>query len=372
MDPDLLKSVKTLVKTTIAILVIIGTLLVVNYLLPYLGRVMIVLPKLLLPFLIAIILAYLIEPIVVFFEVKLKIKRGLAVLMSLIATVGGFSTIVVLVISKISSEFASLRPQLISYSTDIGKIVFNTGTNLRSYYLQMDLPPEVESAISNSWAKGFELMKNLLNDSIVLIVNSITFVPNILILIVISTIATFFLVKDRAVIRDFLWRFLSQKTQEQSRTVLQDVFSSLIGFVKAYSILVTITAVVTMIALKILGIKYAFSIGLITGILDVLPIVGTGLIFIPWIIWELFLGSKALGISLLVLYGFISIVRQILEPKITGDNIGLHPLATLLSMYVGLQLGGMAGLFLGPVLLVIVLAVNRAGFFGQTNWRNRL
>ena len=100
-----------------------------------------------------------------------------------------------------------------------------------------------------------------------------------------------------------------------------------------------------------------------------MPVLGPGLVFVPWIIWEFISGHTGLGVSLLVVYTVISVVRQILEPKIVGDSIGLHPLATLISLYVGLQLGGVVGMILGPVTVVIVIACYRAGLLDKYDWR---
>ncbi len=90
---------------------------------------------------------------------------------------------------------------------------------------------------------------------------------------------------------------------------------------------------------------------------------------VPWIIWEFATGNSKLGIGLAVLYVTTSVVRQILEPKIVGDNIGLHPLATLVSLYIGLQLGGMVGMILGPITLIIIISCYRAGLFSSLEWR---
>ena len=115
--------------------------------------------------------------------------------------------------------------------------------------------------------------------------------------------------------------------------------------------------------------KYIFTIGIVVGILDILPILGPGTFFVPWIIWALISGDTKVALSLLIVYIIISVVRQFLEPKIIGDNIGLHPLATLISLYVGLQLGGVIGMIMGPVLVVIFIACYRAGVFDNINWR---
>ncbi|HHW60769.1 MAG TPA: AI-2E family transporter, partial [Syntrophomonadaceae bacterium] len=107
------------------------------------------------------------------------------------------------------------------------------------------------------------------------------------------------------------------------------------------------------------------------GLFDILPILGPGTIFVPWVIWEFMSGRAGMGISLLIVYIIISAVRQFLEPKVVGDNIGLHPLLTLISLYVGLQLGGLVGMILGPIILVILIASYRAGVFEGLDWRKQ-
>ena len=114
-----------------------------------------------------------------------------------------------------------------------------------------------------------------------------------------------------------------------------------------------------------MGNPYAFTIGFISALLDLLPIVGTGMIFVPWIVGLFILGSVSEGIKLLIIYLIATVIRQILEPKVMSQNIGIHPLATIISMYVGLKLLGGFGLILGPGLVIIYEALRKAGFFGK-------
>jgi predicted PurR-regulated permease PerM len=110
---------------------------------------------------------------------------------------------------------------------------------------------------------------------------------------------------------------------------------------------------------------------LVVGFLDILPILGPGALFVPWSLWEIASGNGSFGFELLVLYGIIVIVRQVLEPKIVADSIGLHPLATLVGMFVGLKAAGVMGMFLGPVILVLFQALRRAGLLPVYNGTNK-
>jgi len=358
MDQEMQKSVKTLVKLGIIVLSLLSVYLLLHYLLPYIGIIFGKAPSLLLPFIIALVIAMMVEPVVVFFESKLGLKRSWAVLISLLLFLGLIFSAFFFIVFKLSTELVRLSPAIINYSGDVGRIIIDSVSEIRLYFLAMELPLEVQQTLHYNWEAG---VSTLLNNLLTGCINILTQLPNMMITIVIAAIATFFLVKDRVVINKFIWRKLPRRSKVRIKRISDELYKSLVGFVKAYSILVTITAIVTMIALTLLRVENAFTISIIAGILDLLPIVGTGLIFVPWIIWELFLGSKSMGVSLLVIYVMITVIRQVLEPKITGDNIGLHPLSTLLSMYIGLKLIGFMGIILGPATLVVILAVNRAG-----------
>jgi sporulation integral membrane protein YtvI len=210
-----------------------------------------------------------------------------------------------------------------------------------------------------------------MNNSINILMQGFVKLPGILVFLGISTVATFLIIKDRALIRTFVIDVLPSPSRAKSRNVITELLKALSGFLKAYSILITITAVITLVSLKILGVEYAFILGILVGIMDILPVLGPGAIMVPWIIWEFIVGNTSMGVSLLVVYTIITVVRQFLEPQIVGDSIGLHPLATLISLYVGLQLGGVTGMIMGPVLVVILIASYRAGLLDRFDWREK-
>ena len=331
MDPELLKYTKTFIKLGIAVLVLVIIYLFMSVVAPALIAVLARLPEVFLPFIIAVLLAVLIEPLVVFFEVKLKFNRALATSASLLLVVGAFIYLVSLVVSVVISEITRLFPLLANYSDQVAAQIIDAVSNFQWFYVQ----------------------------------------PGLLVFMIITTVATYFIINDRSVIRTFILSSLPGSFRSQTNNVVTQLFQALTGFAKAYSILITITAIITMVSLKLLGIKYILTIGLLVGLLDIMPVLGPGVVFLPWALYNILVGQTGLGVSLLVIYLVISGVRQVLEPKIVGDNIGLHPLATLISLYVGLQLAGTTGLILGPVLLVILIASHRAGMLERFDWRKK-
>lgn len=367
MDPELQKNIKILTKITILVMVLVAVYLLFTYVFPILGNMFSFVPVLFMPVILAVILAVLIEPVVTFFE-RLHLKRSLAVFLSLLLVVGLFFYLLFLIISVIIKEMSGLYLAAASYSDQIIARVMSSITDIKLFYLNLSLPAQIEPALQNSLQKAVIWLQGLMDNSINSLAQLISVLPNFFIFLMIATVATYFIMRDRAELRQFILDILPGTARSKTRDIIGQLFKALVGFLKAYSILISITAIITMVSLKILGIKYILTIGLVVGLMDILPILGPGTIFIPWIIWQFISGNPRLGISLLVVYIIISAVRQFLEPQIVGDNIGLHPLVTLIALYAGLQLGGVVGMILGPILVVIFIACYRAGLFERFAW----
>jgi sporulation integral membrane protein YtvI len=128
-------------------------------------------------------------------------------------------------------------------------------------------------------------------------------------------------------------------------------------YLRACLLLGLLTFCLSFIGLAILRVPYAFILALLLAVVDLLPLLGTGVILIPWALICLLLGQAKLGIGLLILYGAATLIRQVLEPKLIGDGLGLHPLLSLFSMYAGLRLFGVWGMILAPLVAAGVRAV---------------
>ena len=118
--------------------------------------------------------------------------------------------------------------------------------------------------------------------------------------------------------------------------------------IKAYALLLGITFLELCAGLWLLGVRYFLPIAAGIALLDILPVLGTGTILIPWVLISFLTGNRSFAVGLLLLYLFITIARNFLEPKIVGDCIGLHPLVSLVSIYAGLYLFGVTGALLMP------------------------
>jgi sporulation integral membrane protein YtvI len=159
----------------------------------------------------------------------------------------------------------------------------------------------------------------------------------------------------------FLKKQIPQNVQDVYSTIKSGILSALWGYIKAQLILMCITGACVIIGLSLLGYKYALLIGLITAVLDALPVIGPGFILWPWIAVCLLGGRYHYALGLLVIYIICVLIRQFLEPKILSTQIGIYPLITITSIYAGLMLLGPMGLLAGPVFVVIVKTLQTTG-----------
>lgn len=184
-------------------------------------------------------------------------------------------------------------------------------------------------------------------------------IPSFMIKIMMTVVATFFLAADYERITVFLMRLLPKRGREHVLTVKNYMFEVLGAYVKSYSILMFLTFMELCIGLGILGVPYFPVIAFGIALFDILPVLGTGGILIPWAVVSVILGDYRLAVGIAILEVVIMVVRNILEPRIVGKQIGLHPFATLVALFVGLKIGGIVGMIGFPVCLSIAVQLGK-------------
>ena len=183
-----------------------------------------------------------------------------------------------------------------------------------------------------------------------------------------SLLATFFISKDWKKLANFSSKVLPPRILLGTGKVINDLKGALFGFIKAQFTLISLTTVTILIGLLILKVEYSITIALVSGLIDIIPYLGTGTVFIPWIAYEVIIGNYHLAIGLIVVYVIVVVQRQLVEPKVLSSSIGIDPLATLVALFVGYKLIGFLGLIAGPVVLVIINTLHRANVFKEI-WR---
>lgn len=329
------------------------------------------------PFIIAFFIAFLINPAVNFLEHKARLPRTLSVLISLFVIISILAGAIILLIAEIVSGaeyLAKTVPHHLQTLIDFSQKIF--AAQLIPFYNELAkifnrLDPEYQQTIMNYIENiGASLSTSsgqFIREFFEKIPSLISWVPNAGTVIVFAVLATFFISKDWYRLQSVTIKLFPKNVQSGSIFVLHDLKKAFFGFLKAQFTLISITTAIILIGLLILRVDYALLIALITGLVDIIPYLGTGVVFVPWIIYEAIAGEAGRSIGLAVLYGVVILTRQMIEPKILSANIGLNPLATLISLFIGFKLAGFIGLIAGPVVLVVIMTLYRANVF-QNLW----
>ena len=303
------------------------------------------------PFLIGVIIALILEKPMNYIISKIKIPRKVigAVLVVLVFLIIG--VVLSLIVSSLVKEAVSISTTLPS-AYEESKIKYNEIYSSISEF--MDKTP---TTVSNTIYKfGLDILTKvttMATDLVNNVIDFIIFIPNLMIYIIVTFLATLFLVTDRRTIARYMTDLLPNKLVKKISTVVVKSFESLGQYLKAQCIIICITFIELLIAFIILKLDYPLTLALVVAIVDALPILGTGTVLIPWAIYSAVTGNIGFGVGLLVSYLVITIVRQLVEPKIVSQNIGVHPFITLLAMYVAFKIFGILGLIIGPVIMVI-------------------
>lgn len=203
-----------------------------------------------------------------------------------------------------------------------------------------------------------KVVSNALNG----IIKFFTSLPAFGIYLVITLMATYFICVDKLYMLDQIEHHFPKTWVKKAIFHLREILSSLGSYLKAEGILVIIAfgqVLVGLYILKIIGfnIQYPFLAAVGIAFVDALPILGTSTVMIPWAFISAINGDIRLAIGLLIIFAIMAVVRQFLEPKIVSNNLGVHPIFTLIAMYTGFKIIGIIGLLIGPVALIVVKSV---------------
>ncbi len=179
-------------------------------------------------------------------------------------------------------------------------------------------------------------------------------IPSALIFILVTLIASIYFSYDLERINGFVRSHLPKKAEMRLVKFKSRFLSSLLKYLKAYLIIMLITFIIMLFGFLVLGIDYAVLLAFVVALLDALPLIGVGTILVPFSIYHVFFGKFSLGIGLIILFVAHEILREFIEPKIIGRHLGLHPIISLILLYVGYFAFGLLGLLLIPLLSVII------------------
>ena len=339
------------------------------------------------PFLVAFAIAMFLQKPVRHISAKTKIPKkpiAAAAVFLILAVIAG---VIALVGYKIVMEFKGLGQYLLERLENLPALIDDIEIWLKSNI--GFLPDAIENTISNSIgdftdkARAFidekgavslpssddsgKVDLSFLSGPIGSIISTAKQIPMFLTATLISIVACFFLTCDYDNFTNTIKKSLSEE-QEKNLVRTKRLFTDVLGkMFKSYATIILITFCEVAIGLNIMKFcniyegGYIVAIALIIAVVDIFPVLGTGTILWPWAFICFVTGDIALGIGIIIMYAVISVLRQVIEPKLVSMNIGIHPVITLMGMYLGAQLFGVLGIFILPITLFLLKALNDEG-----------
>lgn len=342
---------KWLTKKTVTIAVVLAALILISiYILPVS-----------IPLIVALITAIFLEPLVNFIHKRFKWHRKSAVIsvfiLFLVVVSGLLYWIVTQLIGQII-QFSKMVPEYINSLTimwDEFQRFFFRSTE--------DMPVEVISSFETELAGVMEGIRNwiltIVNYDTVS--NLLTGIPSFLVSFIVFLIALFLFMLDLPDLKIMLFNRFKDTTAEKVRFMFARLNKVIFGFLKAQFLVSCIIFIVSLIALAFISPEYAIVMSLLIWLIDFIPILGSIIVLTPWFIYEFITGDIVQGTQLAILALVLLIIRRTVEPKVMGTQIGLSPLATLVAMFIGLQLIGFLGFFVGPLIVILFTSAREAG-----------
>lgn len=331
--------------------------------------------KLMVPFIIGFFLALLINPLVEWLQYHTRMPRGFAVLTSLILIIGIISAAITLLVTEIIQGFAYLSRIIPEHYKKFSQYIqeFYNETIMPIVNNLLSIFKGLEQGQQSSLLESMQFIGERLTNTFSAIIQGlgnglyivISKLPNFATIFIISLLATFFISKDWERIILQMRGKIPAKVRIRINQIYEGLQRALLGFLKAELKLTFITACIVFVGLLILRVEHALSIALIVWIVDFLPYIGAILVFLPWALYSFFTGDIFLGTGLSILYGLIVLQRQLIKPKILSSSIGISPLLTLFTMYVGFKLVGLIGIVIGPLTFIFIKILNETGILGE-------
>ena len=312
---------------------------------------------LLFPFLVSLLISAIVLPAVSFLNRKLHLNKRL--------TAAVLVTVAYLIIAGLLMLVGRVLYRSASSAVDW----FNTRfvPDINALLLKIDqLVHDSDSALMG-WLYSMKdtlitsLQPKVVQFSTSVVTGLVSNVPSFAIKVIISIVATYFFALDYDNICRAVTARMTEETYQKSSAAFRSLRSTVGQYARAYSLIFLITFAELTVGLLCAGVKHFVLIALGIAVFDILPILGSSMIMLPWSIITLLRGNYQQGIILFVVYLVIVIARQFIEPKIVGDRVGMHPLITLVAMYVGLKLFGGLGMFMLPMTCAVIMQLEVAG-----------
>lgn len=317
------------------------------------------------PFVIGWFIAYIASPVVNWLEKRVKIVKKLGSVIMIVGVLAAVCFIIYFIISTLWKEISFLIQDMPGMYRDLESGLSQIGNSMEGVFGK--LPDGVQEGwhtmVANFDEMMGELMSRISEPTVSAAGRFAKSIPSVLVATIVTFISAYFFIAEREDVIRWSKKVAPDALVSRMTMVMDNLKFAVGGYLKAQLKIMVVVYIILVVGFIILNIHFSFLLGLLIALLDFLPFFGTGTALIPWAIYQFFMGNYKLVVGLVILYAVTQLVRQLIQPKLVGDSMGLRPLLTLFLLYIGYKIGGVFGMIFAVPIGMIVINLYKAGAF---------
>ncbi len=320
------------------------------------------------PFVIGWIISLIAAPVVRFFEEKLKVRRKGASVIVIVAVLSAVILLFYGIGAKLVKEGISFVNELPMLWEGIMEEFNQVGENLEGVYNR--LPEDMQQTLDNIGSQMGEyfgsLMEGVGTPTFEAVGNVAKQLPDIFLGVVMCILSAYFFVADKSYMSNIMKKYVPDSVRYRFDLIRRSFRNAVGGYFKAQFKIECWIYILLVIGLLALHVRYALLVALGIAFLDFLPVFGTGTVMIPWAVIEILSKDYKMAVGLLIIWCVGQLVRQMIQPKIVGDSIGVDAIPTLFLLFIGYKVAGVLGMILAVPIGIIVMNLYEEGVFDTT------
>ncbi|MGF0101207.1 sporulation integral membrane protein YtvI [Bariatricus sp. SGI.019] len=317
------------------------------------------------PFVIGWFIAYIASPVVNWLEKRVKIVKKLGSVIMIVGVLAAVCFIIYFIISTLWKEISFLIQDMPGMYRDLESGLSQIGNSMEGVFGK--LPDGVQEGwhtmVANFDEMMGELMSRISEPTVSAAGRFAKSIPSVLVATIVTFISAYFFIAEREDVIRWSKKVAPDALVSRMTMVMDNLKFAVGGYLKAQLKIMVVVYIILVVGFIILNIHFSFLLGLLIALLDFLPFFGTGTALIPWAIYQFFMGNYKLVVGLVILYAVTQLVRQLIQPKLVGDSMGLRPLLTLFLLYTGYKIGGVFGMIFAVPIGMIAINLYKAGAF---------
>lgn len=319
----------------------------------------------LMPFVIGWIISAIATPLVNWLEKRLKIVKKLGSALIVIVVLALIILGLYFAISRITAEVGDLVKNFPDMYAQLEQGLRQIGDTLSGTFSK--LPAEIQkgwnTVVLNLDQYMGELVSKISQPTVTAAGNFAKSLPSYLISFIVVIMSAYFFTVQREEVISWLKKVAPPSVEKRMSLVMDNLKYAVGGYFKAQFKIMGVVFLILFVGFAVLGVHYSVLVAFLIAFLDFLPFFGTGTAMIPWALYKLLMGNYKVAVLLLIIYAVTQLVRQLLQPKLVGDSMGLNPLVTLLLLYIGYKVSSVLGMILAVPIGMVLINMCQAGAF---------